>query len=261
MKSRTRSILLLSLLAVLAGCASTEVTQQTPTVKETITRPNQIWIYDFGAMPGDVPSDYSARHDAGGEITSLTDMQIVTDRRLGALIASDLVEDIQSFGVSAVQAMPGSSPQVGDSEIRGYLASIEDGGLARRFIIGFGDGRSEMKTVAECYLMTPHGLRKLGSWTLNSSGNKAPGIIVPVTTAIALSNPLHLLFAAGIKMYGEVSGRSKLEGRANATADALAGELRIAFQDWGWMSSTEGGMNYVERSASLARQILRGQAD
>jgi hypothetical protein len=83
MKSRTRSILLLSLLAVLAGCASTEVTQQTPTVKETITRPNQIWIYDFGAMPGDVPSDYSARHDAGGEITSLTDTQIVTDRRLG----------------------------------------------------------------------------------------------------------------------------------------------------------------------------------
>jgi hypothetical protein len=52
-------------------------------------------------------------------------------------------------------------------------------------------------------------------------------------------------------MYGEVSGRSKLEGRANATADALAGELRIAFQDWGWMSSTEGGMNYVERSASF----------
>ena len=239
MKSRTRSILFLSILAVLAGCASTEVTQQTPIVRETITRPNQIWIYDFAATPRDVPSD-SAHYDFGGE-TSRTDTQIVTGRRLGALVASDLVEDIQAIGFSVVQALPGSSPRVGDSEIRGYLTSIEDGGLARRFIIGFGDGRSEMKTVAECYVMTPQGLRKLGSWTLSSSGSRAPGIIVPVATAIALSNPIHLLFSAGIKMYGEVSGRSKLEGRARATADTLAGELRIAFQDWGWMSPTEGG--------------------
>jgi hypothetical protein len=241
MKSHTSAILFLSILAVSAGCASTEVTQQTPIVEETISPPKQIWIYDFGASPIEVPSDPPAHRDASGEITSRPDMQLVSSRRLGALIASDLVEDIQAIGFSAVQAMPNSSPQVGDGEIRGYLTSIEDGGLAERFIIGFGEGRSEMKTVAECYLMTPQGLRKLGSWKLSSSGSKTPGIIVPVATALVFANPIHLLFAGALKIYGEVSGRSKLDGRAKATADALVGELRVAFQDWGWMGSTTGG--------------------
>jgi hypothetical protein len=33
----------------------------------------------------------------------------------------------------------------------------------------------------------------------------------------------------GMKVYGEASGRNKLEGRGKATADAIAEELRIRF--------------------------------
>lgn len=240
MKSRICRALFISIMAALPGCASTMVIEQTPTVQESITRPNQIWIYDFVATPRDLSSD-SPRYVADGQTAYLTDTQTVIARRLGALIARDLADDIQAFGLPAMEARPGSSPQPGDSEIRGHLVSIEDGDLARRFIIGFGEGRSEMETVAECYVMKPQGLRKIGSWTLSSSGSKTPGIIVPAATALALSNPIHLLFAGGVKIYGELSGRSKLEGRAKATADTLAGELRIAFQEWGWMSLTEGG--------------------
>jgi hypothetical protein len=38
-------------LAVLSGCASTTVTQQTPMVSPELARPNQIWVYDFIADP------------------------------------------------------------------------------------------------------------------------------------------------------------------------------------------------------------------
>jgi hypothetical protein len=233
MKSRTRSITLLSILAVFAACASTEVTQQAPTVRETISRPNQIWVFDFAPKPNEIATDPFSR---AAESIPGTEAQMVSSRPLGALIARGLVTNINEMGFSAVEAGPESAPQVGDSEIRGYLSSADDGVLARRFIIGFGAGRSEMNTVAEYYQVTAQGLRKLGSWALSSSGSETPGILVPVATAIALGNPLHLLFSTAMKIYGEESGRSKLEGRAKATADALAGQLRIAFQDWGWIS-------------------------
>ena len=83
------------------------------------------------------------------------------------------------MGLPAVQAGPGAAPQVGEGVIRGYLVSVQGGSAAKRFVIGFGAGSSEMDTVVEGYVMTPEGLQKLGSGTLSSSGSKTPGIIAP----------------------------------------------------------------------------------
>jgi hypothetical protein len=44
MKSRSRTVLSFFALAVVAGCASMKVTEQTPMVNEAIARPNQIWL-------------------------------------------------------------------------------------------------------------------------------------------------------------------------------------------------------------------------
>ncbi len=142
------------------------------------------------------------------------------------------------MGLTAVQAGPGSSPQVGDGVIRGYLVSVQGGGAGntvKRFVIGFGAGTSEMDTVVEGYAVTPQGWRKLGSGTLSSSGNKAPGMVVPAAVAIATGNPIGLIVVGGLKVYGEASGRNTVEGRAKATADAIAEQLKIRFQDRGWI--------------------------
>jgi hypothetical protein len=235
MRLRSRTVPYLFALAI-AGCASTNVTQQTPMVNEAIARPNQIWVYDFVAAPSDVPSDSSIGSEISAPSTPPTAEQIQTGRQFGALIAKQLVADIQGMGLSAVQAGPGSSPQVGDGVIRGYLVSAEGGSAVKRFAIGFGSGTSEMDTVVEGYLMTSQGLRKLGSGTLSSSGNKTPGIAAPAAIAIATGNPVGLIVVGGMKIYGETSGRNTLEGRAKATADEIAEQLRIRFQDRGWIS-------------------------
>jgi hypothetical protein len=235
MKSCSRIVLYLFALVVVVGCASTNVTKQTPMVKEGIARPNRIWVYDFVAEPADLPADSSIRGEVGAPRTPPTAQQIETGRQFGALIAKDLVADIQAMGLSAVQGGAGSSPQVGDGVIRGYLVSVEGGGAVRRFVVGFGSGTSEMDTVVEGYLMTPQGLRKLGSGTLSSSGSKTPGMVVPAAVAIATGNPIGLIVVGGLKIYGEASGRNKLEGRAKATADQIAKQLKIRFQDRGWI--------------------------
>jgi len=235
--SHRRLAFLLTL--VVTACASTKVAEQTPMVAPGLARPNQIWVYDFIAAYSDVPADSSLAGEVGAPGTPATAEQIETGRRLGALIAQGLVNDVQAMGLPAVEAGPGSSPQIGDGVIRGYIVSSEGGGMgaaAKRFVIGFGAGTSEMDTVVEGFVMTPQGLRKLGSGTLSSSGSKTPGAIVPAAVTIATGKPIGLIVVGGLKLSGEASGRTGLEGRAKATADAIAEQLKIRFQDRGWIS-------------------------
>ena len=235
MKSCSRLVLCLLAIVVVAGCASTNVTQQTPMSNPGMARPNQIWVYNFIANPAEMPADSSIGGEVSAPSTPPTAEQLAEGRQLGASIAADLVADINAMGLTAVQAGPGSTPQVGDGVIRGYLVSVQGGGAVKRFVIGFGYGTSEMDTVVEGYAVTPQGWRKLGSGTLSSSGNKTPGMVVPAAVAIARGNPIGLIVVGGLKVYGEASGRNTLEGRAKATADAIAEELKIRFQDRGWI--------------------------
>lgn len=237
MKYRDRTVTVFFLLAVLAGCASTNVTQQTPMVSSPgLARPNQIWVYDFIADPSQIPADSSISAGLSAPTTPPTAADLETGRQLGALIAKDLAADIQAMGLPAVQAGPGAAPQVGDGVIRGYLVSVQGGSTLKRFVIGFGAGSSEMDTVVEGYAVTPQGWRKLGSGTLSSSGNKMPGMVAPAAVAIATGNPIGLIVVGGLKVYGETSGKNTLEGRAQATADAIAEQLKIRFRNRGWIS-------------------------
>jgi hypothetical protein len=235
MKPLSHIALFLIALVFTAGCASTNITQQTPISSPGLQRPNRIWVYNFVANPADMPPNASIGGEVGAPSTPPTADQIEEGRQLGALIAQSLVADIQNMGLSALQAGPGSTPQVGDGVIRGYLVSVQGGSAARRFVIGFGAGTSEMDTVVEGYAVTPQGWRKLGSGTLTSSGNKTPGMFVPAAVAIATANPIGLIVVGGAKIYGEASGKNTLEGRAKATADAIAEQLKIRFQDRGWV--------------------------
>jgi uncharacterized protein DUF4410 len=229
-------ICVFALALAVTGCASTTVTGQSQYVTETVPRPGQIWVYDFVATASDIPADSSLLGQFSPSSAEPTAQQTSAGRQLGAMIARDLVVDIQSMGLPAAQAGPGTSPQIGDGVIRGYIVSVEGGSAVKRFVVGFGSGTSEMDTVVEGYVMTAQGLRKLGSGTLSSSGAKTPGMIVPAAVTIASGNPVGLIVVGGMKIYGEASGRNQLEGRAKATADEIAEQLRIRFQDRGWIS-------------------------
>lgn len=226
-------------LIILGGCASTKVTQETPMSSTELARPNQIWVYDFVASTSDVPADSSLNGQLAAPSNPPTAEESETARKYGALIAQRLVADIQAMGMPAINADKRSSPQVGDGIIRGYIVSTEGGGtggLAKRMVVGFGSGTSEMSTIVEGYVMTPTGPRWLGSGSLNSSGNKAPGLIVPAAIAAATANPAGLIVVGGLKIAGAATGRSGLEGRAKSTADEIAAQLRIRFQQRGWIA-------------------------
>jgi hypothetical protein len=93
-----------------------------------------------------------------------------------------------------------------------------------------------MKTAMEAFQVTATGLRKIGSGTTDAGGSKTPGAALGLVTLAATANPAGLIISSGMKVYGEASGSSKVEGRAKATAKEIADALKQRFQEQGWIN-------------------------
>ena len=234
MKS-SRNLLFLLLASVVAGCASTKTTGGQVFGNETLARPDRILVYDFAATPAHVPDESALTGHHSPHDTPQTPEQLEEGRRLGAEIASELAAKIQAMGLSAEAVPMGTTPRVGDLVIKGYLVSIHTGSEAKRLLIGFGDGASELKSVVEGFQVTSEGLRKLGEEDVDAVGAKSPGGALGVVGLIATGNPAGLIISTGMKLYGEESGKRKVEGRAEATASELADQLKPRFQQQGWI--------------------------
>jgi Domain of unknown function (DUF4410) len=236
MKHLTRFFLCLFSLAVFAGCASTNITEhQSDVGNEKLARPGRIIVYNFAATPADVSGDSAIAGQYDQHTIPQTAEQIETGRKLGAQIAKELVTQIQAMGLPAVMATGQPAPRVNDIVIKGYLLSVQEGSAGKRVLIGFGSGNAELKTMVEGFQMTEHGLRKLGSGELDSGGSKTPGMLVPLVVVAATANPIGLVVGGAVKLYGEESGSDTVEGSAKRTADAIAKQLRGAFQKQEWI--------------------------
>jgi hypothetical protein len=232
--TRGHRVLSLLLAMAFAGCASTKVTSQQPYTGGPIPRPNQILVHDFVASPGDVPADSALAGHPDLHAPPQTPEQIATGRRVGAEISTRLVQEIHGMGLPALRAS-GAAPRINDLVIRGYILSVDEGSAVKRIAIGFGSGTSHLGVAVEGYQMTAQGLRKLGSGTVEAGGGKGPGAAAPLGVALATGNPIGLVVSSGIKVYGEASGSSKIDGRAEQAAKRIADELRPRFRQQGWI--------------------------
>ena len=98
----------LSVLVIAAGCASTTVTEQhfyAGTAE--LARPDRIYVYPFAETPGDIPTWSAA---AGRHAQPRTAEELEAGRKLGALVANELVSEIQGMGLpGAVCGAPNAS--------------------------------------------------------------------------------------------------------------------------------------------------------
>ena len=235
MKTVNRMVTFILFVALLVGCASSHVVNRQEYKGGKIARPSHILIYDFAATSADVPTDSAIAGQYGEHGTPQTSEQLAAGRQAGASIARVLTEEIRKMGLPAEQATQSSQPQIGDLVIRGYILSVDEGDAAKRVAIGFGTGASHLRTAVEGFLMTDKGLKKLGSGTEDAGGSKSPGTAVALAGAIATANPAGLIISTAMKVHGEASGSSKVEGRAEDTAKEIATELKKKFKEQGWI--------------------------
>jgi hypothetical protein len=178
---------------------------------QQLPRPNQIWVYDF------VSASSSA------------------DASLQAEIGSGLASSIRQMGLPAETGSPTTTLQLNDLVLKGNIVSMDEGSTEKRVAIGFGSGGSELKVQVEGYQMTPQGLRRVGGGTGETGGSKIPGAALGTVGAIATGNPAGLIISTGMKVYGEASGSSKVEGRTQQIVEEITERLRARFQQEGWI--------------------------
>jgi len=236
MKSCTRIVLCMFALVVASGCASTEVTKRDSKIgSEKLAKPERIYVYPFAATSADIPTWSSGAARYSESETPQTPEQIEIGRNLGVLMANELVTKIQKMGLSALVGGEQTVPRINDIMLTGYFGAIEEGSTLKRVTLGFGSGAAELTTAVEGYQMTAKGPRHLGSTELQAGGTKKPGLIVPLVVLAATANPLGLVVMGGVTVYGEMSGRNKIEGAAKRTAETIGEQLRIRFKEQGWI--------------------------
>ena len=226
----------LLVLLVLAGCASTNVSNREIDVRGKIARPDRILVYDFAATPADVPPEFRTPGESYAPSPSQTPQDLEVGRKLGAEVAKQLVAEIDEMGLPAVQAAGQPPPRVNDILLWGSFLSVDEGSMAKRLVVGFGVGAAELKTSVVGYQMTERGLRRLGSGDVQSGGSKGPGVAVPLAVTIATANPIGLVVGGAVKVAGEATGSDTIEGAGRRTADEIAKVLRGRFEEQGWIA-------------------------
>jgi len=222
-------------LVVLAGCASTNVTERQYYEGSKLARPDRIIVHDIATTPEDIPAGSVIAGQVDGHTLPQTAEQVAVGRQLGAQIAKDLVADIQSWGLPAVRAAGQPAPRVGDIVLMGYFASVDSGSAVKRMVLGFGSGAANLKTAVEGYVMTDKGLKRLGSGDVDAGTGKAPGAAVPLVIAAASGNPIGFVVSSAAKVEGQVSGRTTIEGDAKRTAKEIGDQIKVACQKQGWI--------------------------
>jgi hypothetical protein len=236
MKSFSRFAVCVLVLVVAGGCASTKVTGRDSKIgTEKLTKPDRIYVYPFAATPADIPpwSVAAKRYAPPSELPTPEELEV--GRKVGALVAKDLVAAIQDMGLVALEGSQQSLPQPNDLMLVGFFEAVEEGSTVKRLSLGFGSGATELTTAVEGYQMTNKGPRLLGSRQLDSAGGKTPGLFVPLAVLAATANPIGLVVMGGAKVGMEMTGRSKIEGAAQRTAEAIGEELRVRFKEHGWI--------------------------
>ena len=236
MRSLTHVNLCIFAIMLTVGCASTEVTNRDYKLgKEKIAKPERIYVYPFASSSTDIPTWSVSKGRYSESSTPQTPEQLEVGRTLGVLVQKALVTEIQKMGLSALDGDQQTVPRINNLMITGYFEAVEEGSIAKRLSLGFGSGASELTTAVEGYQMTSEGPRHLGSAKLQSGGSKAPGLIVPLAVVAATANPIGLLVMGTVKAHGELTGRTKLEGAAQRTAEAIAEQLEVRFKEQGWI--------------------------
>lgn len=224
------------ILLLAAGCASSGVAQRRGTgAAESLIRPAYVIVYDFAATPGDVPPDSAIARYYQQRPVAQTPQDVELGRRLGRLVAENLVGDLNEAGIKALPVASAPVPSIGDAVIRGEFIAVNEGNRLTRVLIGFGAGAAELKTLVEAYQVTATGLRPLGSAQIEAAGGKLPGMLVPVGVGAAAGNVALSAAVSGAGNLVKEAGPESIEGAARRTAKEIAALIVDAYRKRGWL--------------------------
>jgi hypothetical protein len=214
-----RGVVGLAVVAVVCvGCARAVVRNVQEDSSLTLPRPARVVVFDFNTGPTDVELLSSPSQEEAERALWLSKKQpdLLAEAVAGSL-ATRLVEDIRSLGLSAERAAGAAMPEVNDLVIEGDFVRIDEGSRTMRFVIGFGVGATELRTRVRVFQVTAAGWQPVQQFETVARGSRAPGAALGVGVGAAAGSVVTSAgISSGIGIAREL--RTSIDADARRTA-------------------------------------------
>ncbi len=243
MKSRiVFGLLTITMLAVAAGCAPTNVQQQPPQRMTTtqMQRPDLVLVYDFAVSPDEVKLDTGLSADIMQKYqehkgSSRTAEELKVGHRVADALAEELVKKIRSYGLWAERAFSTPYGNAKDLLIKGQLLSIDEGNRTERVTIGLGAGRTSVQANVQVYELTPQGMKEVDTLRGAAKSGRKPGMGEMMGIGAIAGHLLASTVVSGALAGATEMTSATVEADAKRLAEKIAQELGKFFVDKGWI--------------------------
>ncbi len=218
---------------LLAGCALiNKETSQQPAENTPLPYPQAIYVYDFAVSPAEVRPGSSAakRLSAGVDDPQGTPKREQLERKIAEVLATKLVAGLQELGLPAVR-WRGTPPKNQDAYIvEGQFLTIDEASAPGGMIIGFGQGGSELRVLAQAYHLDGKRKKLLGRAEVNSGTSKKPGLATMLPVDATASGDA---ISTGVGVVTKIGDR--VRNGAEDTAMAIVRMLKPKMTAQGWL--------------------------
>jgi len=219
-------------LAMLAGCASTDVIQ-TRRAGE-LPRPERVLVRNFAVTLADVELDRglgpTISRDAQGEVASSQALEL--GRAASDALAEAMVARLREAGIPAQRASRNAPVDPRALIVTGKFLTMDEGNQTLRVLVGFGLGGSEVRTRTQTWLEEQ---LIAEAETIAKSGKK-PGVAVTLGAGAAMGTAATAAaVAAGTTAVSE-GLLTSVQADARRTGDELAERIVRAYRERGWLA-------------------------
>ena len=235
-------------LMVISGCAQVS-TQYVEKSTDRLPRPELILVHDYQVSRDEVQLDsaISSRVERTVKGTPEAEDQLKVEQEVSRALTTTLVDEIRKLGIRAEPAAM-ASPVAGPTlSIEGQIVSINEGNKAKRLVVGFGAGASEVRTLTQVYeVMSGDGHRLVEDFYTTTKSSRKPGFgpMAGIGTAAGLAASRAAL-AGGVGVATALS--QTVEADVQHGAKQIAKELAKLFVQQGWIAQEQADKLFWDR--------------
>ena len=215
---------------MLGGCASVSVDAKRHQQAE---KPDFILVNNFAVKPNEVMVDQGvgmvAAREAG--LLNQTDEEVKIGRIAAETMATKLVAALRDAGIKAYRAGDNVKPTTRTVIVGGRFLTVDQGNRTLRVAVGFGLGRTELRTQVVAY----QNRVKIAEAETSTGSAPQPGVAVSLGAGAVAGSVASAAVGAGTGATANEMFMSTVEADSQRTAKELAARIVKAYRNRGWL--------------------------
>lgn len=227
----------LCIIGLITGCAPTHVQTLQQYGGPPLPKPRAILVYNFAVSPDVVQLNSGAGSrltNGNPEQAQQQKMQIA--QAVANSLTNELVKELRADGLPA-QAAGYGTPSLGNVVlITGQFLAINEGNRARRMIVGFGAGHTEVDAHVQVISTLRQPSQMLYAFDTTAESSRKPGMGPMIGVGAAAGHAAESTVVSGtLGTVSEFHGAS-VQADASRTAKKINQQLIPFFEQQGWLT-------------------------